>query len=72
MESTDVLSYDGEKERFMISYCFKNAPTIPEMVPIAHHRYVHICAAILLPVEKLEVTKFQTQFAVALMIRFYL
>lgn len=55
----------------MISNCFKNAPTTPEMVPIAHHRYVNICAA--LPVEKkLEVTKFQTQFAVALMIRFYL
>lgn len=40
------------------------------MVPIAHHRYVNICDA--LPVEKLEVTKFQTQFAVPLLIRFYL
>lgn len=39
------------------------------MVPIAHHWYVNICAVILLPVAKLEVTKFQTQFVVALMIR---
>lgn len=37
--------------------CFENAPTTPEMVPIAHHRYVIICAAILPPVKKLEVTK---------------
>lgn len=42
------------------------------MDPIANHRYVNFCDANLMPVEELEVTKFQTQFAVALMIRFYL
>lgn len=50
-------------------FCFKNAPpATPEM---ADHRCVNICTTFLLPVEQLEVTKFQTQFAVALMIRFY-